>query len=361
MIDFDRPWTPQCSNYQGELSVYRLGERLTRDEASTDKMEVSFDKKKTLQEIQFQDLKLLLLEVLSKVGSGDSRQDILAVQHQLGQLRVSLRTNITTKTATPSLSGASAFPTNPTLSSKSERISQDPIKVMRIYAQTARVPCLAVRSDAIGQIALDLVQIIFAVTIAATYQALQRGKSLNTLKISTAEDVLHACLLGYVVLTLFGSAKRVPRLITGMSDDSISLQTALGEELRIPSLQWREYPVLHGFLESYFRDRPGIEWVKRKSYRIMLGGTTGLVIDEQRWTTVISKHMKLTMAMLLDEDSRCPRCQQSLEVSLSDGKFWYVQASTNSSFQLTEATVQTVQRDSGHYHSQNRSNRGESL
>lgn len=72
--------------------------------------------------------------------------------------------------------------------------------------------------------------------------------------------------------------------------------------MKIPSCYWKVHEIFYGYLEAHFDDRPGQALVARKSYRILLGGFEGQVVDVSKWTKVIAKRMKLTMAMVLDVD-----------------------------------------------------------
>ena len=138
------------------------------------------------------------------------------------------------------------------------------------------------------------------------------------------QDPILAVLLGLFLLALARTLTHVPRLIEGLSDDCINLQTALGEDLRVPSIYWRSYEIFHGYISAHFRERPGGTLVASKSYRILVGGMGGVVIDEQKWDHVVSKHLRLTMAMLLDGNVLCPRCAGDLHDRGSNKSIWYV-------------------------------------
>lgn len=120
-------------------------------------------------------------------------------------------------------------------------------------------------------------------------------------------------LLATLVACVFTSIIRylLPRQISLESDDSVMLETALGEQLKVASCYWRATPLLHGFLEHHFRDRPGSQLVRGRRYRILVGGLGGIVVEESKWQ-VVTKHMKLTMAMVLETENVCPRCDSEL-------------------------------------------------
>ena len=196
--------------------------------------------------------------------------------------------------------------------------------VARLWNKGSDLTPLSSSDDAATQPISGLIHVILAIIVTATYQVpIVRKLIVSQLK-AAQEDPVIATLLCGIIFNVARAMSRVPRLIVGMSDDSLSLQTALGEELKVPSLYWASFPTFHGFLESHFQNRPGNALVSIKRYRILLGGTGGVVIDDWKWSTVISKHMKLTMAMLLNESRYCPRCREELNFRSTTEKFWYV-------------------------------------
>ena len=94
--------------------------------------------------------------------------------------------------------------------------------------------------------------------------------------------------------------------------------------MKIPSCYWKVYEIFHGYLEAHFNERPGHALVARKSYRILLGGIEGQVVDVNKWAKVIAKRMKLTMAMVLDGSTiTCPKCGGALQLRQANtSSYW---------------------------------------
>lgn len=172
------------------------------------------------------------------------------------------------------------------------------------------------------QFVSDWLLVLFVMSLTTVYQTASLRRVVIAQLHAAQQDPLLAALLSSIVVALLRRVVQLPRLITSLDDNSISLQTALGEDLVIPRVYWESREVLHGFLASHFHDRPGRLWVVQKSYRILLGGSTGVVIDDSKWSKVITRKMKLTMAMLLDRQHTCPKCNSELAPQASPEAMW---------------------------------------
>ncbi|KAI1630117.1 heterokaryon incompatibility protein-domain-containing protein [Exophiala viscosa] len=122
-------------------------------------------------------------------------------------------------------------------------------------------------------------------------------------------------------LMLFASALAghlLPRLqLSSMTDDSLCLEDALGETIRVPQVICQYYETFHDYLVARFKDHLGLELVIEKNYRLIIGGMEGPVLDTTKWSQVIKVHprIKLTMAMVLSNHCRyveCTVCRQRL-------------------------------------------------
>ncbi len=110
--------------------------------------------------------------------------------------------------------------------------------------------------------------------------------------------------------------RHVPMHISLLSDNSIIFEDVFGIELRVPYQQCEQFEFFHGFLEYYFRQRPGLQRVLQRRYQLLLGNFHGQVIERSTWTKVVKPRTRLTMAMLLlSAQSQCAKCFGELEPS----------------------------------------------
>lgn len=112
----------------------------------------------------------------------------------------------------------------------------------------------------------------------------------------------------------------LPMQISLLPDSSVTLEDAFGLEIRVPYQQCEQYEIFHGFLEFYFRGKPGLQKVLRKHYRLLLGGTGGHQIDRASWTMYVKPRARLAMAMLfMSKQEHCAKCKLQLDFCL-EGK-----------------------------------------
>jgi hypothetical protein len=123
-------------------------------------------------------------------------------------------------------------------------------------------------------------------------------------------------LLVCCITALTTSIVILPQRLSLLNDESVLLETALGEQIRIASCVWRAGTSsnFHRFLLDYFKDRVGADLVRVRRYNILVGGVDGLTIEESKWLEVVSACKKLTMAMILDFEQidTCLRCGSEL-------------------------------------------------
>jgi hypothetical protein len=181
---------------------------------------------------------------------------------------------------------------------------------------------LVKRTEIAAQLLSNWLAVIFTLSITAAYQHPTTRNAVLAQLQTARRDPLLATLFGCVIAAIVRCLLQTPRQILSLSDDTISLRTALGEDLRVPSYYWKANEIFHGFLESHFRDRPGKAWVTRKSYRILVGGSRGIVVHASKWSSVVSKRAALTMAMVLDKGTICPRCGDVLVQSTEEERYW---------------------------------------
>ena len=177
--------------------------------------------------------------------------------------------------------------------------------------------------DSTEQFVSNVVCAAFALSVTVTYQHPRSHRAIIALLQASRNDPFLAALVACVLAAFARCLPQVPRQVLLLADDSISLETALGESLRVPSCYWRVHKIFHGYLEAHFSDRPGHDLVPSKSYRILIGGVEGQVIDVNKWEKVLSKKMSLTMAVLLDaHTSTCPKCRERLPQPKDGVSYW---------------------------------------
>ena len=128
-------------------------------------------------------------------------------------------------------------------------------------------------------------------------------------------------LLACVMAALTTGAVLLLRQLSLLGDDSIMLETALGEHLKIGRHIWQASSRLHAFLDDHFKDRPGTNLVTERNYRILIGGIGGIVVDESKWAVILKARARITMAMLIHGYNLCPRCRGPVIVRHRDTSY----------------------------------------
>ncbi|KIV78852.1 hypothetical protein PV11_06461 [Exophiala sideris] len=154
---------------------------------------------------------------------------------------------------------------------------------------------------------------VSVVIMLAVYQNLHITKVIHALSERSGHGPASMALL------LFATALAghfLPRLQKSfLIYDSLCFEDAFGERLRVPHAICQHYEIFHGFLEAHFKSRPGLKFVvEKKSYRLIIGGIEGQVLDTTKWSQVIKNHpqIKLTMAIVLTDHHNgrewCMKC-----------------------------------------------------
>ena len=283
---------------------------------NANKTEARFDRQDKIEDIHFKELKSMSMGLLDRLSNVATRQDMLTLQQTISQLKLSQ--------ALPLACDTPPGPPTHTADPAPAPVVRTPVGVVRDCAQTVSDFVTAYTSNATPQRTTDVAKLLLAVAVATVCQATQRRTASSLAAPASSDEILHACLVACAILALLSSISHVPRLIDGLGDHKITMQTGLGEELKIPELYWKSHHTLHGYLQYYFENRPGRDWVVRKNYRFLIGGIGGMVIEETKWSAVLSRHTQLTMAFLLLEPKRCHKCRGVLRVKENNEKFWYV-------------------------------------
>jgi hypothetical protein len=66
---------------------------------------------------------------------------------------------------------------------------------------------------------------------------------------------------------------QLPKQLSILSDNSVFFEDPFGVKMRIPFLQCNRAEIFHGFLESYFKERPGFNRVRQKQYYLAVGSS----------------------------------------------------------------------------------------
>jgi hypothetical protein len=136
-------------------------------------------------------------------------------------------------------------------------------------------------------------------------------------------DPLSLTLLLLMAWTFANCCSSLPAQLSLLTDESIYVDTALGEPLKVPRCYWESFDIFHGFLVTHFKTRPGNTYVNARRYRILLGGATGQVLEIAKWPKVVSARMKLVMALLLfDLSDTCPKCGCTLLPHEDSLSYW---------------------------------------
>jgi hypothetical protein len=128
------------------------------------------------------------------------------------------------------------------------------------------------------------------------------------------DDPVLAILCFLCIVLMQRCVLHIPNQISLWSDSSVIFEDVFGIEIRVPYQQCEQFEYFHGFLEYYFRQRPGLKRVVHRRYRLLLGDSRGRMIERSVWTKVVRPRTRLTMAMLLlSAQSQCGKCFGELE------------------------------------------------
>jgi hypothetical protein len=105
----------------------------------------------------------------------------------------------------------------------------------------------------------------------------------------------------------------LPKQVSLLSDNSITFEDVFGIEISIPYRQCEQFEFFHGFLEFYFRQRPGLQRVMQRQYRLLLGNSRGQMVERSNWNKTVKPKIRLTMAMfLISMQNKCAKCSGEL-------------------------------------------------
>jgi hypothetical protein len=154
----------------------------------------------------------------------------------------------------------------------------------------------------------------WALLFTVLYANSQSRKLAGQLWMSLQADPVLALLCLMCVVLVQRCLLHVPKHISLLSDNSIAFEDVFGIEIRVPYRQCEQFEFFHGFLEYYFRQRPGLQRVMQKRYRLLLGNARGQIIERSAWNEMVRPKTRLTMAMLLvSAQSQCAKCLGELE------------------------------------------------
>ncbi|KAK4949679.1 hypothetical protein LTR10_011520 [Elasticomyces elasticus] len=159
--------------------------------------------------------------------------------------------------------------------------------------------------------------VLGVIIIAMVYQDPYMKRLVHAFFAQPYQGPVSMTLLLFVTALAGHFLPQLPAQIPLLAGNSLSIEDAFGDRVRIPLMYWEHYETFHAFLEIGFRDRPGHDLVAEKSYRLLIGGMRGQVLDTAKWPHIINSHkpIKLTMAMVLnmgDEYHRCTNCKSWL-------------------------------------------------
>jgi hypothetical protein len=174
-----------------------------------------------------------------------------------------------------------------------------------------------------SSVASKLYLFLLSMSTVAIYQNPTTRKALAACFPAYHRDPVSSTLLLLTVLAFANCFVSVPLPVSLLTENSIFLDTALGEPLKVPRHYWESFDIFHGFLATHFATRPGQMYVKARRYRILLGGATGQVLDIAKWHMLVSPRMKLVMALLIEGSSNtCPKCFSPLAPRRDSLSYW---------------------------------------
>lgn len=158
--------------------------------------------------------------------------------------------------------------------------------------------------------------VLALIIITAVYQDPHVTRVTRSLLVRPGQGSASMTLLLFAATLAGHLFTQLPIQISLLTDNSLSLEDAFGEKIRVPFLCWQRYENFHAYLEDRFKDRPGHDLVIEKSYRLLMGGINGQVLDTTKWPQVVNgqRQLKLTMAMVVNlESHECMKCYRRLE------------------------------------------------
>jgi hypothetical protein len=209
-----------------------------------------------------------------------------------------------------------------TIGSGKSTVARKPCQ--RSISRHPHVVAAHVFRDGSSSVASRVMMCLLSISTATLYQNPSTRKALASCISMYHRDPISLTLLLLAVLAFTNCFVSLPQQVSLLTDNSIFLDTALGEPLKIPRHYWESFEIFHGFLTTHFATRPGQVHVKARKYRILLGGSTGQILDVGKWDTVVSARMKLVMALLMEDSSKdCPKCLTALVRREDSLSYWY--------------------------------------
>lgn len=139
-----------------------------------------------------------------------------------------------------------------------------------------------------------------------SHQCFAVGRYLHTQVLRTRHNPTVLGLLGCLLLALANALLQVQLQITLMADDSIVLETALGERLRVSSLYWTQSEILHGYLLAHFRYTHGYRYVKAERYDLITPSGRQADLSPRLWTSTTGTSKTVVMRIALQKPGmRC--------------------------------------------------------
>jgi hypothetical protein len=159
----------------------------------------------------------------------------------------------------------------------------------------------------------DASRAICALLLTALYASPQSRKLALRLWMQVQADPALGLLCLLCVIFVQRLLHHLPKQISLLSDSSITLEDVFGIEIRVPYRQCEQFEFFHGFLEFYFRQRPGLQRVMQRRYRLLLGGSRGQMVERSNWNQTVRPRVRLTMAMfLVSWGNKCAKCSGEL-------------------------------------------------
>lgn len=160
---------------------------------------------------------------------------------------------------------------------------------------------------------------VTSVLMIATICETPMGKrTVSYLAVLYQRDFMVFAALIMMATTMVKCCASIPAQVSLLSDQSLELQTALGEELRIPPYYWESYEIFHGFMSMQFKHKPGAEHVKFGMYDIMCF-ENGQILAPRGWkaslSNLVRRGIKVHMSLVIQGYIKsCPHCDEPLSL-----------------------------------------------
>ena len=163
----------------------------------------------------------------------------------------------------------------------------------------------------------DAFRAVLMIAVSAIYSNPTARKLFKKYLTQAPDDPIIVIMLAFAVFCLLKCVSRIPLQLTLLSDSSIIFEDAFGVSMKVPFLQCQHLEIFHGFLEVYFKARPGLRHILRKQYQLVLAGGREGPVDGEAWPRMGKPRCKIVLQMIIVAGLTCAKCRGGIVENFS--------------------------------------------